>query len=82
MSEKWGISTITIAMVDNSHAMKVQDILHRYASHIYGRLGLPSRCARYFIISVVFLGEEEKARELVEVLNREVPEVRVGISSL
>ncbi|MEO0247808.1 MAG: hypothetical protein ABIM31_00025 [candidate division WOR-3 bacterium] len=80
--DKWGISTITIAMTDNSHALKVQDILHRYANHIYGRLGLPSKCARYFIITVVFLGEEEKAKELVKTLQEEVPEVRVGISSL
>lgn len=82
MSEKWGINTITIAMTDNSYALKVQDILHRYSSYIYGRLGLPSKCARFFIITVVFLGEEEKARELVEALTKEVPEVRVGISSL
>ena len=82
MNEKWGIHTIAIAMTDNSYAMKVQDILHRYANFIYGRLGLPSKCARFFIITVVFLGEEEKALELVEALRKEVPEVRVGISSL
>jgi len=80
--DKWGINTVTVAMTDNSHAMKVQEILHRYAEYIYGRIGIPSKCARYFIITVVFLGEEEKAKELTEALRKEVPEVRVGISSL
>uniref|UniRef100_A0A7V3ZYM2 Iron-only hydrogenase system regulator n=1 Tax=candidate division WOR-3 bacterium TaxID=2052148 RepID=A0A7V3ZYM2_UNCW3 len=82
MSDKWGINTITIAMTDNAYALKIQDILHRYSDYIYGRIGLPSKCARFFIISVIFLGAEEKALELVETIKKEVPEVRVGISSL
>ena len=53
------IGTITVIMKDNKKASEINDILHKNAENILGRMGLPKPKSTGFILSFVFNGEEK-----------------------
>lgn len=47
------ISLIGIIVQDTDSAEKINQLLHEYGEYIVGRMGLPYRCRRVNIISVI-----------------------------
>ena len=48
------VAVMAIIVYDRENAQKVNAILHEYADHVIGRMGLPHREKGMNIISVVF----------------------------
>ncbi len=71
------IGTITVIMKNNKKAFEINEILHKNAENILGRMGLPKPKSTGFILSFVFNGEEEAFGNLIKEIEN-ISDIRVG----
>jgi len=62
--------TISMMMRTRENAMAVNNVLHRYADIIMGRLGLPNPERNIYTITVIADGPREKVNNLIEDLKK------------
>lgn len=70
------IAGITVLAPDRSEAEDIQKILHRYAEHIVGRMGMPYRSGNVNIIHLTVDAPAETVREMTGRLEQ-LPEISV-----
>ncbi len=75
------IGTITILMDANKRAPEINEILHKNAEFILGRMGLPQTENHGYILSIVFKGEERVFEELLKDLKR-VDNLKIAYSKI
>ncbi len=68
MEEK--IAIIGLFIRDNSSVSKVNDILHKYANNIIGRMGIPYREENMNIISIIIKASGDEISALSGTLGR------------
>ncbi len=75
------IGTILVVMKDNKKAAELNEILHKNAENILGRMGVPKPKSTGFILNFIFSGEEEVFENLLREI-KNISDIRIGYSKI